>query len=784
VPLTPLIGREREVALATALLARPNVRLLTLTGPGGIGKTRLALRVAADLGSAFADGVRFVPLASVLDPALVASTVARDLGLQGVDVRPAEVALEEALRGAELLLVLDNFEHVLAAGPLVPALLTACPRLKILATSRALLRLEGEHALPVPPLAVRGDGGGPAGQEKEPAAVRLFAERARAIVPSFELTETTSAIVAAICRHLDGLPLAVELAAAQCTVLPPATLLARVEARLPLPVAGRRDAPVRLRTMRDAIAWSYDLLTPGEQTLFRRLGVFVGGFTLEAAEAICGPQGTGNGEQETGAASSSVPSSVLDGLASLIDKSQVRQEEDEGEPRFGMLETIRAFAWELLAASGEADAIGEAHADWWLAWAERHELAAALPGRERQMRQLEVDHANLRAALAWFDRRDDGERLLRLAAALGGFWLARGYVREGRDWLERALARPAAESSRARGHALISMGRLVSLFAEVELADRLLGEGIDALRPYGDAPISAFALIHRGAVANQRGDYERAESLLGEALDLATAVRDPAAAAAMASRALANLGVAAHGRGDLALAVVRHEEALRICREHGYTFGVIRSLRDLGDVDRERGDFAAAVARYRECVEILGEQGDLRAVADSLAGTALVAAVWRQPARAARLLGAADALRERYGGAFIFPDDRTMHERTLAGIRSALDEPATRSALMAGRRFTVAEAIAELRALTPTENPAGPVTRGAGTLSPREAEVLRLLVAGLPDREIAAALFLSVRTVEAHVAHILAKLGVRTRTAAVAAALAAGLVESGSPVAT
>jgi non-specific serine/threonine protein kinase len=325
------------------------------------------------------------------------------------------------------------------------------------------------------------------------------------------------------------------------------------------------------------------------------------------------------------------------------------------------------------------------------------------------------------------------------------------------------------------------MGRLVSLLGEVERADLLVGEGIDALRPYDDALITASALIHRGAVANQREDYERAEGLLGEALDLATTVRDPAAAAAMASRALANLGIAAHGRGDFALAVARHEEALRICREHGYTFGIIRSLRDLGDVDRDRGDFASAVAWYRESVELLGEQGDLRAVADSLAGTALAAAAWRQPARAVRLLGAAEALRERFGGAFILPTDRAAHERTLAAIRSALDEPTIRSAWTAGRQFTVAEAIAEMRALAPAEDTVGPVTRSSGNLSPREAEVLRLLEAGLPDREIAAVLSLSVRTVEAHVAHILAKLSVRTRTAAVAAAISSGLIEPDSP---
>jgi non-specific serine/threonine protein kinase len=415
--------------------------------------------------------------------------------------------------------------------------------------------------------------------------------------------------------------------------------------------------------------------------------------------------------------------------------------------------------------------------------AERHELAVVLPGQERHLRRMEVEHANLLAALTWFDRRQDAECLLRLSAALVGFWLTHGHVREGRDWLERALAHEPAGSSAglARGRAQISLGRMVALFGEVERADRLLADGIAALRADDVAPTIAFALARQAAVANQIGAYDRAERLLGDALELATTIQDEVMASIVSVTVLANLGVAAHGRGDFDLARARHEQALGICRAHGYAQGAVRSLRDLGDLHRDRGDFARSLATYRECLELLGDQGDYRVLVEVLEGAALAAAAWEHPERAARLVGAAAALRERTGTGFIVPADLAAHERTLAAIRAAIGESGLQEAWAIGRNLTRDDALAEIQAIVP---PSSPTTRhldrAAVTLSPRESEVLRLLVAGLPDRVIAEALSISVRTVEAHVARIHAKLGVRTRTAAVGAALAAGLLDPDS----
>jgi predicted ATPase/DNA-binding CsgD family transcriptional regulator len=773
VPLTPLVGREQELALARSLLRRDDVRLLSITGPGGIGKTRLAVEIARSEVGAYPDGVAFIPLAAVSEPNQVAVAIRQALGEPeniGADARDSLVAV---LRGLTALLVLDNFEHVLEAAPLLTDLLAVCDQLKIVATSRALLRLTGEYVLPVPPLVLPDpEASGSLENVNQSPSVRLFVDRIRATNPAFAVSEETAPLVVSICRHLDGLPLAIELAAAQAAVLPMPALLDRIQARLPLPVTGPRDAPARLRTINDAVAWSYDLLADDEKWLFRRIGVFAGGFALDAAESLT-------------EAVDDLPLtrsiSTLEGLFSLVEKNLLRWEDGEGDQRFSMLETIRSFAWDQLIAHGEADRIGDAHAAWVLELAERHALAVVMTDGEQILRRMEVDHANLIAALMWFERRGNNESLLRLAAALGGFWIAHNHYREGRDWLERALARTEHDSSAARGRAEISLGRSISQFGEIARADRLLTDGIARLDRERDAAWTAFALTRQASLANQLGEHDRAEYLLREALDVAMIVPDSSIAAAIIGTTLANLGVAAHGRGEIELAIDLHERALKVCLERGYTLGAIRSLRDLGDVERDRSDFDRSLAHYRGALDLLGEQADLRVVVDVLAGAALAAAVWRQPVQAARLQGAAERYRLQHGGEFLVPADRLAHERATDAIRAALSEPEIRAAWAEGQRLTVAEAIDEVQALSPSAETVKAVVSPAVHLTPRELEVLHLLVSGLPDRAIADSLFLSVRTVEAHVARILTKLEVRTRTAAVSAAIVAGLVDPETP---
>jgi predicted ATPase/class 3 adenylate cyclase len=581
---TPFLGREREINDIVGLMQKEDVQLLTLVGPGGTGKTRLALQAAAELLDDFPDGVYFVPLAPLSDPGLVLSTIAATLGIREEGGQSLADRLQNHLTTKQLLLVLDNFEHVAAAAPAVGDLLSVSPGLKVLATSRMPLRLRAEREYAVPPLGLPRRKPPPTAEQlSQYEAVRLFIERAQAVKADFTIDNASAPAVAEICHRLDGLPLAIELAAARVRMLPPQAMLTRLEQRLPMLTGGARDAPERQRTLRNTIAWSYDLLLPDDQVLFRRLAVFAGGASFEAIEAVTNPDGSRD---------------VFGELERLLEQSLLRQDVGpHGELRFIMLQTIREFGLEQLEASGKDEETRQQHAAFFLAMAEAAAPALHGPTQGAWLARLETEHDNIRAALGWALTHEP-ESAIGLVAALHWFWFYRGHRTEGRDWIERALATGASAEPKVQARALNSSSTIAWGRADYATASSRAEQALALARSVGDRSGEGWALINLGVVAGDLGDRKRAAALHAEAEARFRSSGERLGAAV----AIFNQGVEAGNTGDMDRQREFFERSLAECRAIGDRFQASWTLCDLGKHERERGNLARAQALLEEAL--------------------------------------------------------------------------------------------------------------------------------------------------------------------------------------
>lgn len=842
-PVTSFIGREHQIAEIKRLLQSPSGpdrsdgsqgRILTLTGPGGCGKTRLAIRVALEIVPEFPDGVWWIELEAVSDPTLVPQAVVAALGVSEQTNRPLMETLLDALWSRRMLLVLDNCEHLLAAcGRLARTLLQACPDLLILATSRAVLNIPGEIAWAVPSLTY------PDRQDAYPSemdlatrlnhyeSVRLFLERAAAVPPGFILTDQNAAGVAQICHRLDGIPLAIELAAARVKLLTVQQIASRLDHCFNLLSRGSEIVSPRHQTLRATVEWSYDLLPEKEQALLRRLSVFAGSFTLSAAEVIC--TGADLAEVET-----------LDLLSDLVDESLVLVSEREPleEARYRLLEMIRQFSQEKLEEAGEAGSVQDRYLDFFLRLAEEAEPKLISAEQVAWLRRLDAEYDNLREAIRWLTTNQGLEpdvqseyarSALRLAGALWLYWEIRGYFAEGRGWLERALAISSVEPALARAKALSGAGTFAWRQGDIPQAINYHQESLDLYRELGDLSGTAFALNNLAVQVHDQGEHERATSLLegaldlyreiGEAWGLALVLNNMASimldlgdhkrAATLLEEGLVfarqsgdqrfiagvliHLGELTHDQGEDRQALIHFGEALRLYDELGDRLPPTYIRCMLGEIAYNQGDLGRATALFRESLAVCRELGNKRGLAESLEGLAKVLQAGDNLQAAVRLLGFAESLRQATGMP-LMQAEQAQYDRNLAALRARLGDDSFAEELAIGHAMALDQATsyANLHASI-TESAAQPKSSASqprlrslreatrlelGGLTARESQVAVLIAWGRSNREIASELVVGLKTVEAHVTRILSKLGFTSRAQIAAWAVAKGLAEA------
>jgi predicted ATPase/DNA-binding SARP family transcriptional activator/DNA-binding CsgD family transcriptional regulator len=822
-PLTSFVGREREMLEARRLL--PMTRLLTLAGAGGSGKTRLALEVARDLVGLYPDGVWLVELAPLTDPALVAQELAGVLELQERPGRPLVDTLADALGDREMLLVLDNCEHLIdASAHLTETLLHSCPRLRVLATSREALAIDGEVVWQVPPLSLpEADGAVSAEVLMRYEAVRLFVDRARLRLLDFEVTRENAGAVARVCRKLDGIPLAIELATARMGTLAVEQVAQRLDASLDVLSGASRTAEARQKTLRATLDWSHDLLTEAERSLFRKLSVFAGGWTLEAAETACSGAGIGRevrGATPSGRVSNSpVPNPpVLDLLGQLVDKSLVLAEAGTGSAtRYRMLQPIRQYAREKLRESGEESEVKNLHAAFFLALAEEAEPELTGAHQKLWVERLDREHDNLRDALSWVLERGEAETGLRFGGSLWRFWFEKGYLSEGRRWMEKVLANGTSAASPVRVKTLEGMADLAQWQGHIEQAKATYEEMLTLSRVLGDKGSTATALNSLGTLAMLQGESVRAKELLEENMAVLRELEEARDADTTIKRyhVLALLGnLALHEEGDLARATTLWEESLALARavedvfrirviltclafaellrgeneramalcketlaltrEHGNAGVelVPEALVNLGLAELGKGDHERARASFEEALAMSQNLEITPSIFTTLEGMASLAGAREEDVRMAHLWGAVEAAREAAGIA-LSRVERTLHEPYLAAASSRLGEAAWEEALAEGRamsldraaEYALSRGVADQEtgpsaSPVPEEPPAG---EPAGELTRREREVAILVTGGLTNRQVAARLGISERTAANHVARILRKLGLHSR---------------------